>query len=467
MYYIINGLETVSRIIYKNMEKIMELRIGKKATKGYLFKFALPTIVSMVLMGLFGLIDGIFVSRVIDPIALAAVGIVWPFVGFFMAIGLMLGTGGNALVAKKLGEGHITEARKNFSFINFVALIISVVMSVIGLLFPVFILNILGADDSVRSMALQYLKPLLYFIPVIVLGTMFQQFLITEGKAHYLTISTIVGGIINIILNYLLIYVLQMGLTGAALATSIGYTVPVIIGVACFTFKRNGVLFFVKPNFSFGVLIKSITNGSSEMIAMLASSLTSVLMNNVLMRIQGADAVAASSVIFGGGLGIVVPILMGYASGIAPIISYNFGKGDINNLKRVYANSMGIMWIISIFSIVAAWIIISPILRIYDIPASSPIYEMSIWGARIISVSFLFMSFNTFASMMFTALNNGKLSALLSLFRTLIFVVISFLILPELFGVNGAWAALPFAELLGLGMTIYFLKKMKRVYKYA
>ncbi|MCL1994180.1 MAG: MATE family efflux transporter [Spirochaetes bacterium] len=444
----------------------METDISKKATGAYLLKFSLPTIISMLLMSLFGIVDGLFVARIIDPIALAAVGIVFPFISFAMAIGLMLGTGGNAIVAKKIGEGLTREARENFSLIALTGLAISIFLAVAGLIFPATITSILGVDASVYDMVFEYLQPLLYFMPTIILGVVFQQFLITEGKAHIGTIATIIGGLLNIGLNYLLIYVLQMGLRGAALATSIGYTVSLLVGVYHFAYNRKGYLHFVKPKFDFGLLAKASVNGLSEMVTMLATSIAAIVMNNVLMRIQGPEAVAAAGIMFAG-VGILTAIFMGYSAGIAPIISYNYGKNDTDNLRRVYSGSLRLLGFISVLSIALGWLLTGPIIRIYDVPVGTPIYEMAFTGFRIFIAGFVFMAYNIFASMMFTALNNGKLSGMLSFFRALVFVVVSILVLSEIFGVNGAWIALPFSEVLAFAMTVYFLKAKRSVYKYA
>jgi len=246
----------------------------------------------------------------------------------------------------------------------------------------------------------------------------------------------------------------------------VGYTIAFIVGMFYFTFKRKGLLYFVRPKFDWRVLVKSSTNGASEMVAMLATSITSVLMNNVLIRIEGPEAVAAAGIMFAG-MGILTAFFFGYTSGIAPIISYNFGKKDTDNLKRLYSASLRLVGVISLLSIALGWLLTDAIINIYDIPPGTNIRYMAFAGLRIITLGFTFMGFNAFASMMFTALNNGKLSAILSFFRTLVFVVISFMVLPELFGLTGAWVAIPFAELLAIAMSVFFLKKMKKVYNYA
>jgi len=444
------------------------IAIAKKPTAGHLLKFTLPTILSMVIMNTFGIVDGIFVSRIIDPIALSAVAIVFPFLTFVLAIGFMLGVGGNALVAKKIGAGQIVEGRENFSLIALTAFISAVVISIIGIAAPNFVLNILGVDEFLRPMSMEYIQPILYFLPVVLMGMVFQQFLITEGKAHISAITSVLGGLTSAGLNFLLIYVMDMGLQGAALATAIGYSIPSLVGFAFFAFRRKGNLYFVKPKLDFRALGRSCINGASEMVTMLAISITTVLLNNILMGMDGGgpEAVAAAAIIFAG-FGLFAAIFMGYSSGVAPIISYNFGKEDTDNLKLVFKNSIRIILTLSTAAIGLAWLLTTPLIAVYDVPAGTAIHDMATTGFRTIALGFVFAGFNVFGSMFFTALNNGVVSSLLSFFQTLVFVTIAYLTLPAIFGINGAWAAMPVAETLGVALTIFFFKKMRKRYNYA
>jgi len=440
--------------------------ISKTPTWRHLLKFAFPTIMSMIIMSTFGIVDGIFVSRLIDPIALAPVSVIFPFLGFALAIGLMLGVGGNAMIAKKLGEGRDKEGRQNFSLIALVAFLAAAAITAIGLLFPDTILDILGTDDFIREMAHEYLQPLLWFMPTTILGMVFQQFLITVGKAHYGAVTALIGGMMSAGLNFVFIRLLDMGIQGAALATSIGYTLPSIVGLVYFTFARNGTLYLVMPRLDFRALGRTCVNGASEMVTMLAASITTVLMNNILLDLGGAEAQAAAGVMFAG-LGIFTALFIGYGSGVAPIISYNFGKNDKDNLKMAYSNSLRIIGILSTASIGLALVSVNLLIGIYDIPVGTPMHSMAATGFRFMIAGFVFMGFNAFGSMFFTALNNGVVSSVLSLFRTLVFVVIAFLTLPALFGLNGAWAAMPAAEVMGIFMTVFFFAKMRKKYGYA
>ena len=204
------------------------------------------------------------------------------------------------------------------------------------------------------------------------------------------------------------------------------------------------------------------------MVTMLSVSITVVLMNNILMDLSdgGYMAVAAASIMFGG-MGIFAALFMGYSSGVAPIISYNYGKGDQDNLKKVFSNSLRLVMLLSLIAVGLAIVSRDLLISVYDIPAGTPIHDMARSGLLFLAGSFIFMGINSFSSMFFTALNNGLISSVLALFNTLIFVVIAFLTLPALFGLTGAWAAIPAAETLSIMMAITFLTKMRKKYGYA
>jgi len=452
----------------KQEKAVASESISKTPTWKHLLKFTFPTILSMLIMSTFGIVDGIFVSRLIDPVALSVVSLVYPFMAFIMAFGFMMGVGGNALVAKKIGEGREKEGRENFSLIALVSFAVSLVLTSIGVLFPDFILGVLGVDDFAREMSLQYLQPMLWFLPTAVLGMIFQQFLITAGKAHYSAIMSLLGGLISAGLNYVFIYLLDMGLGGAAFATSIGFTLPFVVGSLYFTFNRSGKIYLVLPKWDYRALGRSSVNGASEMVTMLAVSITAVLMNNILMDLEdgGIMAVGAAAIMFGG-MGIFSALFMGYSSGVAPIISYNYGKGDKDNLKRAFSNSMRLITLLSLASVGLAFLFADVLISIYDIPPDTAMHGMARTGVRFLAGSFVFMGINSFGSMFFTALNNGVVSSILSLFRTLIFVAIAFLTLPQLFGLAGAWAAIPAAEAMAIVMTIIFIRAMRKRYGYA
>ncbi|MCL1949481.1 MAG: MATE family efflux transporter [Turicibacter sp.] len=444
----------------------MDSSLDIKINFGSLLKFALPTILSMVIMSVFGSIDGIFISRFIDVASLSAANISMPILTATIAVGAMFAAGGSALVAKKKGEGLEVEARENFSLLIYFIVGISVLAAIIVLIFMEPLLRQLGADDFLMGMTREYITPIVIAIPFISLGFIFNQFLIADGKPTLAMIITIIGGLSNISLNWVFIYLMDMELFGAALATTIGYSVPSVVGIVYFTFFRKGSgLYFVKPRLDLKAITQSMTNGLSEFISMFALTVTTTFMNNIIMDIEGPLGVAAVGIMMAV-QGLMTSLFMGYAFGVSPLISFNHGKGDTDNLKKIYALSLKTVFALSLISILVGNVFASPLTAIY-VPRGAEVYEMAVYGLRVVTTGFVFIAFNIFASAMFTALNNGKISGLLSFFRSLVFLSFSFLVMPRFFQMNGVWIAIPLAELLALAMTVYYFKKMKPKYHYA
>jgi len=450
----------------------------KKITPGFLLKYALPTIISFVGMGIFGIVDGIFAARFIDAYALSAVGLVMPFMLFALSVGFMLGIGGNALVAKEVGEGNFKHARKDLTLVTIASFVISVILSGFGLMFPDTILNILGVDAAVYDISMIYLMAILPFLPLGALGNLFQQFMNTEGKAHISMISTIISGLVGILLNYIFIYQMNMGLLGAGLSTGIGFALPFLTGVVFFIvnrFRKGGILYFVKPSFKLFVLVKSATNGISEMVTMLSASITTVVMNNVLMDLDGPMGVAAVGIVMAV-MGLVANIYIGYSTGIAPIISYNFGKGDTGNMKKIVRISIFTVSIMAITIGILTFIFPHLLISVYDIDPivhfdgfimSLPIYDMAYDGIRLASFGFVFMSINNFISIMFTSLNDGRISGIIALCNGFLFIISFIFLFSALWGVTGVFVALPAADAATLLVTGFLFLKFRKKFNYA
>lgn len=439
--------------------------LDKDISFNMLAKFSLPTIASMIFMGIYSSVDGIFVSRLIGPDALSAVALIMPIIMMSMAFGGMIGTGGNALIAKKIGEGKGQEARQNFSLLLVLTLVFGVLTSIIGLVFLDPILRLLGAEGDLFTISREYAKPLLALFPLSMFGMLFQISFITVGKAHLGFVVSALGGIANIFFDYLLIAVLDMGVTGAAIATSIGYSIPSLIGLIYFMLNRKGSLYIVKPRFEIGVILKTCSNGASEMVTTLSGSVTSLLFNVILLRMIGSEGIASFAVIMYT-REILSSAFMGYSFGISPIISYNYGKQSGVRLKKVYSISLKSILSVSIVTFIASLLLADPLVGIF-LEKGTSAYNLAIIGFRMFSLSYLFMGINTFSSAMFTALNNGKVSAILSFFRTLVFIVIAVISLPFILGITGIWLAIPVAEFLAICMAGHYLRKMKSVYQYA
>lgn len=438
--------------------------LHRKITPLFLLKFTLPTIAMMVFNSFYTMVDGGFVSNFVGTGALSAVNIVYPGVSLIFAIGIMLATGGSAVVAKQMGEGRAAEAKSSFSLITISGAVIGVVIALAGALFTDAIVRMLGANDTIYGYCYDYAFFMSLFVPFGILQVLFQFFFVTAGKPNLGLISTLVGGIVNIVLDYVLIVPLQMGIKGAAIATGIGFAIPAAFGLFYFGLHRVGTLHFTKPALHWHTLGKACANGSSEMVSNLSVAVTTYLFNQLMIRYLGEDGVAAITIVLYAQF-LFTAVFLGYTSGVAPLISYNYGARDTGRLKKLFSLSMIFVGGCSIIAFGLSLLLAQTVVGIFARPESA-VYPLAIRGMDLFGIGFLFMGLNIFASGLFTALSNGKVSAMLSFLRTFVLILLSVATLPMLLGVDGIWLSIPAAEMLALLVSLWCIIRLKARYGY-
>ena len=446
-------------------EKHMENSLNIKVSTASLLKYALPTILSNLFMNIYSIVDQLFVSNLLGTDALSAVSIAWPLLSITLAVGVMISTGGCALVSNQMGAGDNEKARENFSFFTLFSVVVSAVFCVAGIIFREPILYAMGADDALYPLCEAYAIPIFMLIPFGMVSMVLQMFFVTAGKPSLGFWLSIAGGVTNMVLDYVLIAVIPLGIAGAAYASAAGYILQSVIAVAFFFTNRKGTLYFVRPRFNGKALAKACSNGMSEMVGMLAVTVTMIAMNVILMRLVGSDGVAAAAVILSAQT-ILSASYGGYIYGISPVVSYHYGAANYDELRKLYRVALKTIAVMSVITFILAFPAAKPIARLFA-DGSAAVTEMSVRGIFIFAAAFLMMGFNLFASGFFTALNDGKTSAILSLFRTLIFLMLPLLILPGLLGVDGVWLSMPAAEVLSILLSVYYFRHFKSKYHYA
>ena len=429
-----------------------------------LLRFVAPTVVMLVFMSLYQMVDAVFVSKFVGENALSALNIVYPFPSIVIAVSIMLATGGSAIIARNMGEGKEKEAKENFSFIVLVGAVIGVAIATAGILFIEPLIYMLGATPSLYDYCYEYLFILVLSVPLSVFQMLFQSFFVTAGKPHLGLTLTVLGGVSNIVLDYVFIVLCGFGVSGAALATSIGYSIPGLFGLIYFAVSRKGTLYFVKPVFRWGVLFKCCINGSSEMVNNLAVAITTFLFNVLMLKYAGEAGVAAITIVLYAQF-LMTSAFMGFSSGIAPVVSFNYGSGNVRQLKKIFKISVWVIAVVSAAVFVIAETCSDVVIMVFT-PAGSEVFGLTKYGFAIFSFSFLCTGMNIFASALFTAFSNGKISAILSFLRTFVFLTACLLFLPLFWGVDGIWLAVPVAEVMALFVSVYYLVRFKKVYQY-
>lgn len=428
-----------------------------------LLKFVLPTVSTMIFMGLYTVVDTVFVSRYAGTNALSALNIVCPVINLIVGFGTMLATGGSAVVARKMGAGENKRASQDFTLIIIAGALAGVLIAVFGAVFIDRIIWALGASNILFPHCREYLFTLLLFTPASVLQVLFQNLIVTAGRPKTGMLLGISAGAVNILLDYIFMVPLQMGIKGAALGTGIGYMLPAAAGMFFFAGRKSS-LRFRRPVTDVSVLTKSCANGFSEMVSQSAAAVTTFLFNRTMMKLLGENGVAAITIIIYTQF-LLTAVYMGFSMGVAPVISYNYGKKDVKQLKNVFSICVRFIVLSSVTVFAVAFIFASPLVSIFS-ERGTPVYEIAREGFLIFPFTFLFCGINIFTSAMFTALSNGKLSAILSFLRTFGLITLLLLTLPELLGVTGVWLAVPAAELITMIVALIFLYRNRGRYHY-
>lgn len=443
----------------------MSIQISEHFTYKKLIKFTIPTIIMMIFTSIYGVVDGIFVSNIVGSEAFAAVNLIMPALMIFGTIGFMIGTGGSAIVSKTIGEGDRKKANEYFSMLIYLLIIIGFILTILGAIFVRPIAVLLGAKGNIINDCVIYGRTLMFALVPFLLQNCFQSFLVVAEKPQMGLIISICTGISNMILDFLLMYVFRMEIFGAALATGISQLIGGIIPLIYFIKENNSTLRLTKTKFELKPIIKTCTNGSSEMVTNLSMSVVNMLYNLQLMKYAGTNGVVAYGIIMYVGF-IFAGIYIGYSIGSAPIIGYNYGAKNYDELKNLLKRSLKLLICTSVLLTILAEILAKPLASIF-VSYDKVLLEMTTNAIRIFSLSYIISGINIFASSFFTALNNGVVSASISFLRTLVFQIAMILILPLILGLNGIWFAVVFAEILSLIVSLIFLICNRKKYNYA
>ena len=430
----------------------MSTSINQHFTPWALLKFAFPSIVMMLFMSLYTIVDGVFISRFLGSNALSSLNIVFPVINVVIAIATMLGTGGNAVISKYLGEGRDRDARECLTQFVILGLFVSLLLLVLTQVFLTPLCRLLGSTAILLKDCQAYLSVSLLFAPACMLQTMFQSYLVTAGKPTLGLVLTVGAGILNAVLDYVLIVTFGLGIAGAALATGIGQSVPAAAGL-CFFFFTKKTLRFTKLRLHIPELLQACCNGSSEMVTQLSNAIITFLFNIILLQLAGEAGVAAITILLYGQFAFNA-FYLGFSIGISPIVGFQYGARNHRQLRSIYRTSFLFVTISSLALTAAAILLSTPLVSVFTHEPET--FQLADTGFRIFAVNFLFSGFNIASSGFFTALSNGKVSAIISFLRTCVFIVLALLTLPRFLDVTGAWLAIPVAELMTLLLSLYF-----------
>ena len=442
----------------------MKIQLSDHFTYGRLLRFTLPSIVMMIFTSIYGVVDGIFVSNFAGKTAFAAVNLIMPYLMIFGVIGFMLGTGGTALISMTLGMGDKKKANELFSMLTYVAIAGGLALTVVSIVFMRPAAIALGATGQMLEDCVLYGNITQIASTAYVLQFAFQSFCITAEKPKLSLAMMVTAGVCNIVLDALFVAVFHWGLVGAAVATATAQIIGAVIPLIYFFRPNDSLLRLGKCCFDGKALLRACTNGSSELMSNLSMSLVSMLYNLQLIKYAGENGIASYGVIMYVNF-VFIAVFIGFVIGSAPIIGYNHGADNRSELKNMFRKSLVVVACFAAVMAASAFFLAEPLARIF-VGYDQELMAMTIRGFRIYSLSFLLCGFNIFGSSLFTALNNGLVSAAISFVRTLICQIAAVFLLPLILGLDGIWLAIVAAESVALVLTIFCFLKFKDRYHY-
>lgn len=426
---------------------------------------SLPCITMMLVEGLYSLVDGLFVSNFVGTSAFAALNIIWPAVMLVGALGLMVGTGGSALVSKTMGEGDPDRAKAIFTMLVRFTVILSLVFMVPLLVFMEPLARLLGAEGETVHLCVVYGSICTLGLPTYMLQLCFQSFYMTAEKPQLGTLMSIIGAVTNLVLDALFVVVFRWGLAGAAAATMLASAVSGVFPLWYFSSRRNSSsLRFVRTGLKRKPLVQACSNGLSEYVGNISWNILAISYNLQLIRLMGENGVAAYAVLVYYGY-LFASIFFGYNITVTPVIGYNYGAGNKAELKSLLRHSVILLLVLGFLMSLVSELSAAPAARLfvgYD-PELTALTKRAI---RLYMLSFFIAGFNLFISAWFTGLGNGKVSAVVSFVRNLVFELGFVFLLPALLGPNGIWLAVDAADLCCLVLGVTLLLSFRRRYGY-
>lgn len=449
---------------YRKESPQVKISLSDHFSFGRLLRFTFPSVIMMMFMSIYSIVDGYFVSNFAGQTALAGVNLVFPFIMMMASVGFMLGAGGSALVAKTLGEHQPEKALSLFSLFIYSAMILGAIMSVAGYFLMPSIITMVGGEGALYDESIRYGSIMLIGLVPFVLQQAFQTFFVTAGRPQIGLLVIVGAGVTNMLLDVLFVGVMKGGVAGAAWATVCSECAGGLLPLVYFFRRNTSTLRLGRTSWDPKALGRACTNGISELISQISMSFIGLLFNAQLLRFAGEAGVAAYSVLMYVNF-FFVSAFIGYAVGTGPIVGYAFGAENKSELRSLLRKSLVIVGCMAIAMTAVAEFAGESIAKFF-VGYDADLLAMTKHGFDIYSLSFLFVGFSIFTSGFFTGLNNGLISAIVSLSRTLGFELLFVLLLPELWGIDGIWLSVVVAEFLSAIVSWILLRKFRIRYGY-
>lgn len=438
-------------------------QLGEEKIGKLLLQFSIPAIVGMMVNAMYNVVDKLFISRGVGSLAMGGIFIGQPLSLILMAFSMLIGIGGNALVSIKLGEKKDKEAEIILGNSFLLLLLISTTVSIVSLIFLEPLLKLFGASQSILPYSIDYMKIILLGAPIQSIGFGLNNFIRGEGNPKIAMGTMLIGAILNTILDPIFIFVFNMGVQGAAIATVISQVVSSVWVLSYFTGNKSH-LKIKKENIKLqSYIVKDIISiGLAPFSMQIAASIVTVLLNNNLQKYGGDIATSSMAAINSITMMILMPIF-GVNQGAQPIIGYNYGAKKYDRVKSALKSAILFATIIASIGFILTQTIPEKLIGLFG-KDEKELIAVGSKAMRIYLSMLPIIGFQIVSSNYFQATGKPKQAMLLSLSRQVIVLIPALIILPRLFQLNGVWMAGPVSDLIASIITaIFIIKDLKQL----
>ena len=429
----------------------MEISLAGHYGYGRIARSVLPSIGMVLITSIYSIVDGFFVANYAGKSGFAAINLMFPAMMMLGSLGLMVGSGGGALVAKVKGEGYNEKANRIFTMLVRFTGQMGLLLGALFVVFTPAIARWLGADEGMMHECVVYGRLCMIGMPGFALQMAFQSFYMAAERPQLGTLMSVVSGVVNIALDALFVWGLRWGVAGAAVATAVAQLVGGVFPVVYFSSSRlnRGSLCMLRhTRVLWNYIGKACTNGMSEYVGNIAMNIVSICYNLQLMRYLGENGVAAYGIVMYVAF-IYAAVFIGYNIAITPIIGYHYGARDVGEQRSLFRKSTVIIAITGVVMTLLSEVFSGSLARIF-VGYDAELTALTTKAIRLYMLCFLVCGWSMFVSALFTALQNGVVSAVASFARSLVFELSCVWLLPMLMGIDGIWIAVDVAEVLTL-----------------
>lgn len=427
-------------------------QLGEESVGRLLWKFSIPSIVGMLVNALYNIVDRIFVGRGVGVLGISAVSIASPIAHIIMAFGMLVGIGAAITVSIKLGEKNKEEAEHILGNAFTLLIVVSILVTVIGIIFVDPFLRLFGASEEVLPLTKQFITIILFGAVLQNIGVGLNNIIRSEGNPRISMYTMLIGAILNTIFNPLFIFVFHLGIRGSALATIVSQMVCSIWVFSHFMGKKSVLKFKVSNlKLNYYIVKQIFTIGMSFFLTQLAASVISIILNKSLQSYGGDIAIAAMGIINSILMLIFMPIF-GINQGSQPIIGYNYGAKNFHRVKKALKLCILAATVISTVGFIIVELFPRAIISVFS-SNDVELINIGSTGIRIFLAMLPIIGFQIVSSSYFQVVGKAKISTFLSLSRQVIVLLPLLIILPNFFKLNGIWIAGPTADVLSSIVT--------------